>query len=322
MNPRAQLASRVKVFDLLFAATILIGASNALGQPAPKGPAKAIALTPPPLLAQSPAPPAAPTPPNATPAAAPLAFDAISIHPTKIKTTTVNGDVEIGRMVIQATLDSYHVENATVKFLIMDGYGVKEDSIIGGPDWIGTTGYDVDAKVTPAADAPPPKLNRAQRKQMIQSMLADRFKLVVHNETKDAPIYELDLAKGGSKLPITTPNDTFAKGINGLDGNPVSSGYPVLLGRGRLFGQSVTIASLIDYLKQELKRPVVDKTGLTGKYDLSLQWTPDNTLADSPLAGGPSIFTAVQEQLGLKLTSTHGPVKTLVIDHVEPPSPN
>jgi uncharacterized protein (TIGR03435 family) len=95
-----------------------------------------------------------------------------------------------------------------------------------------------------------------------------------------------------------------------------------MLGRGRLFGQSVTIASLIDYLKQELKRPIVDKTGLTGKYDLSLQWTPDNTLADSPLAGGPSIFTAVQEQLGLKLTSTHGPVKTLVIDHVEPPSPN
>jgi uncharacterized protein (TIGR03435 family) len=255
-------------------------------------------------------------------AAAPLTFDAISIHPTKLKTTTVNGDVEIGRMVIQATLDSYHVENATVKFLIMDGYGVKEDSIIGGPDWIGTTGYDVNAKVTPAADAPPPKLNRAERRQMIQSMLADRFRLVVHNETKDAPIYELDLAKGGSKLPITTPNDTFAKGINGLDGNPVSSGYPVLLSRGRLIGQSVTIASLIDYLKQELKRPVVDKTGLTGKFDLSLQWTPDNTLADSPLAGGPSIFTAVQEQLGLKLTSTHGPVKTLVIDHVEKPSAN
>jgi uncharacterized protein (TIGR03435 family) len=272
------------------------------------------------VLGQSPV--TSKTAPTMQPAAAPLTFDAISIHPTKLKTTTVNGDVEISRMVIQATLDSYHVENATVKGLIMDGYGVKEDSIIGGPDWIGTTGYDVDAKVTPAADAPPPKLNRAERRQMIQSLLADRFKLVVHNETKDAPIYELDLAKSGSKLPITTPNDTFAKGINGLDGNPVSSGHPVLLGRGRLFGQSVTIASLIEYLKQELKRPVVDKTGLTGKYDLSLQWTPDNTLADSPLAGGPSIFTALQEQLGLKLISTHGPVKTLVIDHVEQPSPN
>jgi uncharacterized protein (TIGR03435 family) len=256
------------------------------------------------------------------PAAAPLTFDAISIHPTKLKTTTVNGGAEISRMVIQATLDSYHVENATVKVLIMDGYGVKEDSIIGGPDWVGTTGYDVDAKVTPAADAPPPKLNRAERRQMIQSLLADRFKLVVHYETKDAPIYELDLAKGGSKLTIATPNDTFAKGINGLDGNPVSSGYPVQLSRGRLIGQSVTIASLIDYLKLELKRSVVDKTGLTGKYDLSLQWTPDNTLTDSPLAGGPSIFTAVQEQLGLKLEPSTAPLDILVIDSAEAPTPN
>ena len=94
------------------------------------------------------------------------------------------------------------------------------------------------------------------------------------------------------------------------------------LGQGRLFGQAVTIPSLIDHLSHELKRPIVDKTGLAGKYDLSLEWTPDDTPVDSPLAGGSSLFTAVQEQLGLKLTSTHGPVKTLVIDHVEPPSPN
>ena len=296
MNPRARFTSHVIAFVLLFAATI--------------------------LPAQSPGPTTVNTPPNATPAAAPLAFDAISIHPTKIKTISVNEDVETTRMVLSDPPDGYHVENITLKGLIMEAYGVKWDDIVGGPDWIENTGYDIDAKVTPAADSPPPRLTRAQRKQMIQSMLADRFKLVVHNETKDAPIFDLDLAKGGSKLPIAIPNDTFAKGINGLDGNPVSSGYPVLLSRGRLFGQAVTIASLIDYLKQELKRPVVDKTGLTGKFDLSLQWTPDNTLPDSPLAGGPSIFTAVQEQLGLKLTSTHGPVKTLVIDHVEPPSPN
>ncbi len=216
-------------------------------------------------------------------------------------TTTTSNGVTTTRMFTQDTPDGYHVGNGTLKYLIMDAYNVKWDSIVGGPDWIGATGYDIDAKVTPAADAPPPRLTGAQRRQMIQSLLADRFKLVVHNETKDAPIYDLELAKGGSKLPITTPNDTFAKGINGLDGNPVSSGYPVMLGRGHLFGQAVTIASLIDYLKQELHRPVVDKTGLTGKYDLSLVWTPDNTPDDSPLAGGPSLFTAIQEQLGLKL---------------------
>jgi len=285
-----------------------------------------LVLAAPALLAQPPAQSSAPTataPPNATPAAAPLAFDAISIHPTKpgMTTTTSNG-VTTTRMFTQDTPDGYHVGNGTLKYLIMDAYGVKWDSIVGGPDWIGATGYDIDAKVTPAADAPPPRLTSAQRRQMIQSLLADRFKLVVHNETKDAPIYDLELAKGGSKLPLTTPNDTFAKGIKGFDGNSAPIGYLMPLGLGRRFGQAVTIASLAESLSHELKRPVVDKTGLTGKYDLSLQWTPDNTPDDSPLAGGPSLFTAIQEQLGLKLSSTHGPVKTLVIDHVEPPSPN
>ena len=281
-----------------------------------------IILVAPTSFAQTTAPPATPTLPSATPAAAPLAFDAISIHPSKTTTTTTSSGIEIERMFTRTTPDGYSVENGTVKYLIMEAYAVKWDSIIGGPAWLGSDHFDIDAKVTPAADAPPPKLTSAQRKQMIKSLLADRFKLAVHDETKDAPIYELDLAKSGSKLPESTPGDTFAKGFKGIDDNPVPIGYPVLLGFGHLFGQSVTIASLIDYLTSTLKRPIVDKTGLTGKFDLSLQWTPDNTPDDSPLAGGPSIFTAVQEQLGLKLTSTHGPVKTLVIDHVEPPSPN
>jgi uncharacterized protein (TIGR03435 family) len=269
-------------------------------------------------------PPAAPTPPSAAPAAAPLAFDAISIHPTKSVMTTVNNGVEIRRTFARTTPDGYSVGNGNLKLLIMEAYNIKWDSIVGGPDWIGTNGYDIDAKVTPATDAPPPKLTKAQLRQMIQSLLADRFKLVVHDETKDAPIYELQIAKSGSKLPESTPGDGFAKGIKGLDGNPVPIGYPMPLGRGRLFGQAVTIASLAESLSHELERLIVDKTGLTGKYDLSLEWTPDSmTASDSPTgASGPSLFTAVQEQLGLKLISTHGPVKTLVIDHVEPPSPN
>jgi uncharacterized protein (TIGR03435 family) len=278
-----------------------------------------IFLAAPVALSQS---PAATAPPNATPTAAPLAFDVISIHPTKSTTTTTSGGVEIERMFTRTTPDGYSVENATLKYLIMEAYSVKWDSIVEGPDWIGATGYDIDAKVTPSADAPPPKLTNSQRKQMIQSLLADRFKLIVHNETKDAPIYELQISKSGSKLPESTPGDTFAKGFKGIDDNPVPIGYPVLLRFGHLFGQTVTIASLIDYMTSTLHRPIVDKTGLTGKYDLSLEWTPDNTPDNSPLAGGPSLFTAIQEQLGLKLISTHGPVKTLVIDHVEPPSPN
>lgn len=323
-----QLSSEIKL-DVLnivrllsFAATILLAPSNLFGQQVLGGPAKAIALAPSAQFAQPPAQSSTTAPSNATSAATPLAFDAISIHATKIKTITVNSDVEINRMVSSDPPDGYHVENGTLKFLIMDAYRVKWDSIVGGPDWIGAIGYDIDAKVTPAADSPPPKLTKAQRRLMIQSLLADRFKLIVHNETKDAPIYELQIAQSGSKLSQSTPTDGFAKGIKGLDGNPVSTGYPVLLGRGRLFGQAVTIASLTEYLTGELKRPIVDKTGLTGKYNFSLEWTPDNTPVDSPLAGGPSIFTAIQEQLGLKLQPSKGPVDTLVIDHVEMPSAN
>jgi uncharacterized protein (TIGR03435 family) len=262
------------------------------------------------------------TAPFATPPAAPLAFDVISIRPSKSVMTTDNNGNTFSRMFIGDTPDGYHVENATLKYIVSSAYNVKDDAIVGGPAWIGANHYDIDAKVTPGTDAPPPKLTGAQRRQMIQSLLADRFKLIVHDETKDAPIYELQIAKSGSKLPESTPNDGFAKGIIGIDGNPVPIGYLMPLGLGRRFGQAVTIASLAESLSHELKRPVVDKTGLTGKYDLSLEWTPDNTPDDSPLASGPSLFTAVQEQLGLKLTSTHGPVKTLVIDHVEPPSPN
>jgi uncharacterized protein (TIGR03435 family) len=238
--------------------------------------------------------------------------------------TTDNNGNTFSRMFIGDTPDGYHVENATLKYIVSSAYNVKDDAIVGGPAWIGANHYDIDAKVTPGTDAPPPKLTGAQRRQMIQSLLADRFKLIVHDETKDAPIYELQIAKSGSKLPESTPNDGFAKGIIGIDGNPVPIGSLMPLGLGRLFGQAVTIASLIEHLSHELKRPVLDKTGLTGKYDLSLEWTPDSmTASDSPSgASGPSLFTAIQEQLGLKLISTHGPVKTLVIDHVEPPSPN
>jgi uncharacterized protein (TIGR03435 family) len=274
-------------------------------------------------LAQS----ASTPPPTAASPAPRLTFDAISIHPSKTATTTTSGGIEIERMFTRTTPDGYSVENVTLKFLIMDSYNVKWDAILGGPAWIASDHFDIDAKVTPAADAPPPKLTSAQRRQMIQSLLADRFNLVVHNETKDAPIYQLGLAKSGSKLPISTPGDTFAKGFKGIDDNPVPVGYPVLLSFGHLFGQAVTIASLVDYLSSSLHRPIVDTTGLTGKYDLSLAWTPDSLSASSPDSApledtGPTIFTALQEQLGLKLTSTHGPVASLVIDHVDPPSPN
>jgi uncharacterized protein (TIGR03435 family) len=169
---------------------------------------------------------------------------------------------------------------------------------------------------------------------MLQPLLAERFKLKAHTETKQLPVYELIVAKGGPKLKEATPGDTYANGFKGPDG--VGRGGMMRMGRGQLTGQGVPITTLTNLLSQQLQRTVVDKTGLTGKYDLELNWTPEQgegglgpppgaaspQAEPAPDATGPSIFTALQEQLGLKLQSTKGPVETLVIDHAEMPSEN
>lgn len=262
-----------------------------------------------------------------TPSVKPLAFDVISIKPDKDNTglsgQTANGEhIMSNRVMIRTPPDGFTASNINVRMLIATAYAIKDDLIIGGPDWISSTGYDVDAKVTSFDPPEARQLTREQRNQMLQSLLADRFGLIVHNETKDAPIYELTIAKGGPKLHEATPGDTYPNGPKGPDG--VSHpGMMMMTGQGKLAAQAVPISNLADMLARQLHRTVVDKTGLTGKYDITLQYTPDNgPAADSPDASGPSIFTALQEQLGLKLDSTKGPVKTLVIDHIEHPLDN
>jgi uncharacterized protein (TIGR03435 family) len=155
---------------------------------------------------------------------------------------------------------------------------------------------------------------------------------VAHTEIKQLPVYELVVAKGGSKLKEATPGDTYANGIKGPDG--VGRGGMMRVGPGQLTAQGVPISSMVNMLSQQLHQTVIDKTGLTGKYDLELNWTTDQGSepmfkgADSsqhdpaPDSSGPSIFTALQEQLGLKLQSAKGPVDRLVIEHVEMPSEN
>ena len=258
--------------------------------------------------------------PAPAPATAPPAFDVVSIHRSGAK-TTVNGNVEFSFMKTDNTDDGFIAENITPKALIADAYNIKLDSIAGGPDWMGSESYDISAKVAASDGAAPVKLTKAQRRQMLQTLLADRFRLAVHNETKDAPIYELVVAKGGPNLHAFTPGNGATRGVTGPDGR-FYSGIDSLGAHGMIVLQGYPVSLLADFLKPELQRPVIDKTDLAGKYDISLRWTPDNTPADSPLAGGPSLFAAVQEQLGLKLNSTKGPVTTLVIDHIERPSAN
>jgi uncharacterized protein (TIGR03435 family) len=168
---------------------------------------------------------------------------------------------------------------------------------------------------------------------MLQALLAERLNLQVHRETKELPIYALVIAKNGPKFQEGKLGDTYPNGFKGLNGAPVGAGM-MRMGAGEWTGQGIPIANLVGSLSRRLGRTVVDKTGLTGKYDFTLRWTPDDNpvspkepggapdAAALPDSSGPSIFTALQEQLGLKLESQKGPVETIVIDHVERPSQN
>jgi len=229
--------------------------------------------------------------------------------------------------------DGFSASNITARMLIANAYDVKEDQVTGGPAWVASTGYDIDAKVTAFGSPDVHQLTSDQRRQMLQSLLADRFQLAVHTETKQAPIYELTIAKGGPKLK---PSDTSAApaapppgaGLHGNPGDgPPRGGMMRMSGPGNLNATAMSMPQFVEMLSRQLHTTIVDKTGLTGSYDLSLAWTPDDMPAspagaETPDPSGPSIFTALQEQLGLKLSSTRGPVKTIVIDHITPPTEN
>jgi uncharacterized protein (TIGR03435 family) len=201
------------------------------------------------------------------------------------------------------------------KLIQYEAYGVPAPRIIGIPPSLSNAAFDVEAKFDPSI-YPLAKSVAGGRDpmqmQMVQQLLADRFKLTVYSEMRELPIYVLIVAKGGPKL-------SAAK--DAIDG-------PYIMARkGYLEAQGVTTADLVNsltrVLSNELGRIVVDRTNLTGSYDLILNWAPDTGSPNSePDTSAPSIFTAVQEQLGLKLESVKGPVPVLIVDHAEMPSPN
>jgi uncharacterized protein (TIGR03435 family) len=210
-----------------------------------------------------------------------------------------------------------------IKSLITMAYGIRDFQLSGGPGWIGTERYDIMAKperIESAAEPPDVRnMTDEQRKtrdaiwkERVQALLAERFGLVIHKESKEEQIYVLSVAKGGPKMTaVTTPGDRQGMNMNG----------------GRVQGFAAPMEMLAQNLSGTVGRPVVDKTGLTAKYDWVLQWTPDGAAPgpDGPqpaASAGPTIFTALQEQLGLKLESSRGPVDTYVIDRVEHPSAN
>ncbi len=231
--------------------------------------------------------------------------------------------------------DGFSATNIPLKLLIREAFGVNDDQIAGLPDWTGSAMYDIDAKVD-GADLPVmDKLTFDQRKEMMVKLLTERFGLKTHQETKDLPVYALVVAKSGSKLHEAKPDDTYPNGLKGPDGQAGGSGMMMFNRDGQLTGQGVKISDLTRILAQQTQRTVIDKTGLTGIYDFTLQMPPPRRLgampkpaSDGAPAGddaddaGPSIFTALQDQLGLKLESQKAPLPVIVIDHIEQPSEN
>jgi bla regulator protein blaR1 len=198
----------------------------------------------------------------------------------------------------------------TVKFLIQQAYGVREFQIVGAPGWIDTARFDLNAKsdeeTATQRDAMPLRM---------RALLAERFNLQFSRETREMQVYALVVAKGGPKLKETEV---------GPENGSMS------IGRGRMIVKGAGTAAIAVQLSQSLGRIVHDKTGLTGKYDFKLEWTPegqpigpkDGDTPSSIDSSGPTLFTALQEQLGLKLESTKGPVEVLVIERVEKPTEN
>jgi uncharacterized protein (TIGR03435 family) len=221
-----------------------------------------------------------------------------------------------------------NVENMTARELILDAWGFMTDQVVGGPSWLDTERYDILAKseITP--------VRPGEFSLMLQSLLADRFQLTFRRETKELPAYALVLARKDGKLG----RGLTASKEGGCEQRDPSAypqkGAPGVINCGEIRiqaravrGVDVQLSRLAPLLSRLVGHRVVDGTGLPGNFDINMEWTPDamQLPPDSPKPTtevGPSIFTALQEQLGLKLESRKAPAEVLVIEHVERPSEN
>ncbi|WP_158822114.1 TIGR03435 family protein [Granulicella sp. S156] len=221
-----------------------------------------------------------------------------------------------GSLRLEPTPDGFTGMNISLLNLVGEAYGIFDAQLItGGPPWIDRDKFDLEAKFN-AAEIPDAKnLTYRQRGEMLQSLLADRFHLKVHWEKRTFPVYDLVIAKGGPKLRETKPEDVF-QGVGGA--SCLFRGSR----RGYIQVQGCRPKDLEDHLRSATGRTVIDKTGITTRSDFELRWTPDNTPADAPESTGQSIFTALQEQLGLKLVPATAPLNILVIDSASRPSEN
>lgn len=279
-------------------ATLLVHETAIFGQAAPQGEAPTPANP-----AAAPAPASSVSPPAGdTPAKLPE-WDVVSVKPAVPNHCTEGSG-------LMMTKDGIHAFCLPLFALIQIAHAISEPSrIIGAPDWTKSGGaWNIDAKVAGEGVGALGKLSREDRNRMLQALLADRFHLKAHTEKRQMPVYDLVVAKGGPKLKEATAEEASKSMLRGA--------VP-----GKIECVSMPLSSLPVFLNRELGRPTMDKTGLTGKYDFTLQFVPASKAATDE-TGGPSIFTAVEEQLGLKLEPAKETMDVLVIDSIEQPAAN
>lgn len=228
------------------------------------------------------------------------AFEAASIKPSKATDNGSGWHTRPGYLVIN---------NQTLKGLVAIAYSVPDGRVSGGPKWIEFDRFNVEARAEGPAKEPELLL-------MLRSMLAERFQLAVHPDTRSAPGFALTLAKNGLKIH---PDETEVQpGWNSSQGS-----------QGKIVAQRISMAKVADSLTRMLGTPVVDATNTKGLFTFTLEWTPetarpaaapDSVLPDAP--AGPSLFTVLQQQLGVKLESEKLPVEVVVIDKAEKPTEN
>ncbi len=220
-------------------------------------------------------------------------FDVASVKPGGPVRPDGLLDINLGT----ASHGTVALTNTTLSECIRWAYGLTNEEQIAGPDWIRerSTRFSIVAKA-------PAETPLGQLRVMMQALLAERFHLELHREPRKIEHYELTVAKGGPRL---------------VESKPDTSGTRLYDGVGRLAYNHMTIDGFVVLLSRQMKRPVFDRTGLTGSYDIDLRWTPDDAAPATDSTPLPDLFTAIQRQLGLKLESSKEPLEVLVVDRAE-----
>ena len=278
-------------------------------------------------------------------------FDNVSITPSAESAPTPTSAGAKTHMVrVMFGSDSFFANNVTLRSIIEEAYDVQSNQIIGGPDWLNSSTFDIQARLHNSDSTKPPfSPDRTKVQKLLQTLLADSAKLTLHNEVRLLESYALVVSEGGSKLQPSQSLDSepvapFALGAGdqvfmqrvkvGPDGRPEGAHLMRMqMGEAQAVGmdaQGVSISDFARQLSRQLGVAVVDKTGLKGNYDFKLQWkrgadqsanAPENQSFDDTQSPS-SLMTAMQDQLGLKLEPQKGPTLVLIIDHIEKPTEN